>query len=71
MGVELDYHQRVDFRHGEFDRFTELAARQPVQDSLTVNQAAIETGEALRSALEGSHMVFITAGLGGGGGADL
>jgi cell division protein FtsZ len=31
-------------------------------------EAAIETGEALRSALEGSHMVFITAGLGGGTG---
>ncbi len=31
-------------------------------------EAAIETGEALRGALEGSHMVFITAGLGGGTG---
>ena len=30
--------------------------------------AAIETADALRSALEGSHMVFITAGLGGGTG---
>ena len=30
--------------------------------------AAIETAEAIRSALEGSHMVFITAGLGGGTG---
>ena len=31
-------------------------------------EAAIETADALRSALEGSHMVFITAGLGGGTG---
>jgi cell division protein FtsZ len=31
-------------------------------------EAAIETAEALRSALDGSHMVFITAGLGGGTG---
>ncbi len=31
-------------------------------------EAAIEAGEALRNALEGSHMVFITAGLGGGTG---
>ena len=31
-------------------------------------EAAIETAEAIRSALEGSHMVFITAGLGGGTG---
>ncbi len=31
-------------------------------------EAAIETGESLRGALEGSHMVFITAGLGGGTG---
>jgi cell division protein FtsZ len=30
--------------------------------------AAIETADALRGALEGSHMVFITAGLGGGTG---
>ena len=31
-------------------------------------EAAIETADAIRSALEGSHMVFITAGLGGGTG---
>ncbi|MDJ0808960.1 MAG: cell division protein FtsZ [Desulfobacterales bacterium] len=31
-------------------------------------EAAIETAESLRGALEGSHMVFITAGLGGGTG---
>jgi cell division protein FtsZ len=31
-------------------------------------EAAIETADALRNALEGSHMVFITAGLGGGTG---
>ena len=31
-------------------------------------EAAIETADALRSALDGSHMVFITAGLGGGTG---
>jgi cell division protein FtsZ len=31
-------------------------------------EAAVETRDALRSALEGSHMVFITAGLGGGTG---
>jgi cell division protein FtsZ len=31
-------------------------------------EAAIETADALRSSLEGSHMVFITAGLGGGTG---
>ncbi len=31
-------------------------------------EAAIETSDALRSALDGSHMVFITAGLGGGTG---
>ena len=31
-------------------------------------EAAIETSDALRGALEGSHMVFITAGLGGGTG---
>jgi cell division protein FtsZ len=30
--------------------------------------AAIEAADAIRSALEGSHMVFITAGLGGGTG---
>jgi cell division protein FtsZ len=30
--------------------------------------AALETTEAIRSALEGSHMVFITAGFGGGTG---
>jgi cell division protein FtsZ len=31
-------------------------------------EAAIETADAIRSVLEGSHMVFITAGLGGGTG---
>ena len=31
-------------------------------------EAALESEEALRSALEGSHMVFITAGFGGGTG---
>lgn len=31
-------------------------------------EAAMETTDALRSALEGSHMVFITAGFGGGTG---
>jgi cell division protein FtsZ len=31
-------------------------------------EAAIETADAIRSALDGSHMVFITAGLGGGTG---
>ena len=31
-------------------------------------EAAIETADAIRSALEGSHMVFITAGFGGGTG---
>lgn len=30
--------------------------------------AALEAGDAIRNALEGSHMVFITAGLGGGTG---
>lgn len=31
-------------------------------------EAAIESAEAIRNALEDSHMVFITAGLGGGTG---
>ncbi len=31
-------------------------------------EAALESEEALRSALEGSHMIFITAGFGGGTG---
>ncbi len=31
-------------------------------------EAALENGDAIRTALEGSHMVFITAGLGGGTG---
>lgn len=34
----------------------------------TGREAALETADALRNALEGSHMVFITAGLGGGTG---
>ncbi len=32
------------------------------------NEAAVESREAIKSALEGSHMVFITAGFGGGTG---